>query len=271
MLGLSRALKPMSPPFLLPSTPLPSGWSIEPVSGRCVRLSDGAQFGPATSRAIAWSAQDIELRLPAASGLEMDVARLRNALGCVAGGVDVAAMSDDDPAAGEAIHMVGAELVAHGVDAWQWQPARLPPDDFQQRLGCLLDAVGVDRAHHPAIQTGGERWLLTGRIGCLAIRSESLVHATAATTVALLAQGCASAGDAMQRARTWAIEAACQYLTEAAETALALVRRVPFHEHDSGCAAVGRAVDQLFAGLPTADAERQPATPPHSGIAHEPA
>lgn len=261
----------MSPPFLLPSTPLPSGWSIDPVSGHCVRLSDGAQFGPATSRALAWSTQDIDLRLPAATGLEMDVARLRNALGCVASGVDVATLSDDDPVASEAIRAAGMELVAHGIDAWQWQPTRMLTSHFQQRLGCLFDAVGVDRAHHPAPRTGGERWLLTGRIGQLAIRSESVVHATAETTATLLAQGCASAGDAMQLARTWAIEAACQYLVEAAEITLALVRRVPFHEHDSGCTAVTQAVDQLFAGLPTANAEHRPTTPLHSGIAHEPA
>lgn len=269
--GLPCAQMPMSPPLLLPSTPLPSGWSIDPVSGHCVRLSDGAQFGPATSRAIAWSTQDIDLRLPAATGLEVDVARLRNALGCVASGVDVAAMSDADPAASEAIHAVGTELVAHGLDAWQWQPARVVTSRFQQQLGCFFDAVGVDRAHHPATRTGGERWLLTGRIGQLAIRSESIVHSAADTTVTLLARGCASAGDAMQLARSWVIEAARQYLVESAEITMALVHRVPFHEHDSGCAAVTHVVNQLFAGLPAASAERRPATPRHSGTSHDPA
>ncbi|UJM90522.1 MULTISPECIES: hypothetical protein [Rhodanobacter] len=261
----------MSLPLLLPSTPLPSGWSIDPVTGHCVRISDGAQFGPATSRAIAWSTQDIAMRLPTATGLAVDVARLRNALGCVATATDVAAAADDDPVTDEAVHAVGMELVAHGSDTWQWQPTRRITARFHQRLGCFLDAIGVDRAHHPATQApAGELWLLTGRIGHLAIRSESIVRGTADATVMLLAQGCASAGDAMQRARTWAIEAACQYLVESAEIALALVRRVPFHEHDSGCAAVTHAVHQLFAGLSSASAERRPTTPPRPGTAHGP-
>ncbi len=261
----------VSLPLLLPSTPLPSGWSIDPVTGHCVRISDGAQFGPATSRAIAWSTRDIAMRLPAATGLAVDVARLRNALGCAATGADAAA-DNDDPAAGAAIHAVGTELAAHGAHAWQWQPTRMITARFHQRLGCFLDAVGVDRAHHPATQApAGELWLLTGRIGQLAIRSESIVHGSADATVRLLAQGCASAGDALQRARTWAIEAACQYLVESAEITLALVRRMPFHEYDSGCAAVTHAVNQLFVGLSAESAARRPATPPDPGTAHDPA
>lgn len=264
---------PVSLPPLLPSTPLPGGWSIDPVTGHCVRLSDGAQFGSATSRAIAWSTQDIATRLPTATGLAVDVARLRNALGCVASGTDGAAAANDDPAASEAIHAVGSELVAHGPDTWHWQPTRRMTGHFHLRLGCFLDAIGVDRAHHPATQAPvGEIWLLTGRIGQLAIRSESSVHGITDVTVMVRAQACASAGDAMQRARTWAIEAACQYLVESAEITLALVRRMPFHEHDSGCATVTHAVNQLFADLPPAGAERQlAATPPQPWTAHDPA
>lgn len=234
--------------LLLPSTPLPSGWSIDPVTGSCVRLSDGARLGPRTSFALAWSTGDIAERLPDASGLALDVARLANAIGCAADGGQFTGITKKDRALADAVHAIAAEVVGNGSDAWAWRPSRPVAAEFNQRLGCFFDEVGVERASVPVagLPAAEARWLV-GRIGRLAIRSVVIVGDGAVARVEVAAIGCTDAGSAMHRARGWAIEAARAALVVSAAAVLAFVQHIAYHAHDAACIEVGQRAEQILA------------------------
>lgn len=239
--------------ILPPSTPLPSGWSIEPMSGHCIRISDGAQFGQETSRAIAWSMRDIRERDPSASGLAVDLARLRNAIGCASIDQAFTGNAKGDAAAANAAHAAGDRLAGLAGNAWHWRPEHAPASDFNQRLGCFLDAIGIARAHHPAADLrGAEVWLLTGCIGRIAVRSELTTQDGRTVGATLEAQACEDASGALRCARGWAIAAARQCLADSAEAALALIYRIPYHDDDVGCLEVIRSARSILAGKPAA-------------------
>ncbi len=236
--------------LLLPETPLPSGWSIDPVTGCCVRISDGIRVGPGTSRAIAWSANDVEVRSQgmAVPAQDVDLMRLRNATGCAATASPLTGNLEGDGQAIDVIHAMGAELVEAAAGTWRWQPEHAVSEAFNKRLGGFLDVIGVEQAHCPATRAGaGETWLLTGRIGILAVRSELVVRGDADAHVILVAQACGDAVEAVGKARDWAIQMARQYLTDAAETTLSILHSIPFHEDDAACVRLVGGIHRLLA------------------------
>lgn len=253
-------------PCLLPSTPLPSGWSVDPVSGHCVRISDGARFGRATSLAIAWSVQDVHERLPAASGITVDAARLRNAIGCAATGNPFDNGVALEQFALMALRAVGNRLVENPPDRWIWQPRDPVDANFNDRLGCFLDAIGVERAQRPALhEPWGTVRLLTGSLGRLAVRCEILVRgATEEVQAKLVAQACDDPVGALERARSWAVAAVREHLTESARVALEFLYRIPFHEHDSACNELAHGIESALACC----TKPPDATPPPSNGGH---
>lgn len=232
--------------LLLPNTPLPSGWAIDPVSGNCVRISDATQVGATASRAIAWSMLDVDA---AAGSVDADLARLRNAIGCAAIGAVFTGNAGKDRELADAVHGAGAGLAADASRAWQWRAATgAVTDQFNRRLDCFLDAIALSNAALPTMAAAcGEVWLLAGAIGRLSVRSELRVAHGAGAAAALSAQACANEGDALQRARAWAIERAYRYAADAAKVASAALHHVPFHEHDAACARIERALDGVLA------------------------
>ncbi|EIM00533.1 hypothetical protein RHOFW104T7_04320 [Rhodanobacter thiooxydans] len=245
--------------LLLPETPLPSGWSIDPVTGCCVRISDGIRVGPGTSRAIAWSANDIEVRSQgtAVAGQDVALMRLRNAAGCAATSAPLTGNLAVDAQAIAAIHAMGAGLVEAVAGTWYWQPEHAVSAAFNKRLGGFLDAIGVEQMHHPATRADAdETWLLTGRIGTLAVRSELVLQVDTDAHVILVAQACGDAVAAVRRARDWAVQMARQYLTDAAETTLSMLHSIPFHEDDAACVRLGGGIHRLLAD------HVEPNTPP---------
>lgn len=246
--------------LLPPKTPLPSGWSIEPVSGLCVRLSDGVRVGPATSLALALSHADIGAQQPVPTGAALDVARLRNALGYAADGNRFTGSTRGDRAVAESVKAIGAELAGTSAGAWSWRPARGVAAAFNQRLGGLLDAVVVERASLPVAGSATPLWLLTGRIGCLAVRSALMVHDAEVARVELSALRCADVGAALRQARTWAIDAARAGLPLSASATLAFVRHITYHEHDPACIEISRVALQQLAA--------EAAAPPRAAAAH---
>lgn len=240
-------------PHLLPQTPLPSGWAVEPVSGNCVRLSDGARFGRATSLAMAWSMRDIHERLPGATGLPADLARLRNAIGCAAAGNPFGAGKAVDAMAAVAVHAAGDKLTEDAAGRWSWQPDHPLDAAFNERLACFMDTLGAERASHPALrEPWGETRLLTGCVGRLAVRSEVVTRGAADVCIRVRAQACGDAASALQCARGWVIAAARAYLTESAQVALGLIHRLPFHEHDSACVQLVQRINRAMTGLAAA-------------------
>ncbi len=236
---------------LPPNAPLPSGWSIEPVTGCCTRISDGIRFGLETSHAIAWATTDIQAQQPGAAGAALDLARLRRAVGCAAvGNVFTGDRKEDCKAAGT-VHAIGAALACDAQGAWHWQPERVVEGGFNQRLGAFLDQVGVQRARRPAARPHpGEAELLAGAIGCLAVRSELVTGADGETRVALLAEPCPKVADAMARAHAWAMAAVWDQLAESAQVALAFLRQIAYHEHAADCVELTRRLEQLLAARP---------------------
>lgn len=233
--------------LLDPKTPLPAGWSIDPVTGCCVRISDGARIGLDTSHAIAWSTSELMQMTPVPTGPVADVARLRHALGCAASGEKFTGDTKRDRNAAERVRRLGAQLAGDDGSGWGW---RLEGDalvEFNTRLERFLDDVGVTRAHHPAGgEQPGEEWLVAGRIGRLAVRSATVVHGATAS-VAVLALGCRDEGTAMRQAHDWAIDAVRVYLAESARAAQEFVRHITFHTHDAACGDLTRLAVRVLA------------------------
>lgn len=226
------------PHALLPSTPLPSGWAIEPVSGRCVRLSDGAQFGRTTSWALAWSMQDILETWPEAGERVLDLARLRNAVGCAVTGATFSGDATRNRRAASAVRSVGEQMQGDGHGPWHWQPAAPVSAHFNDRLGSLLDTIGLDRGERPAAHPPeGKLGLLMGCIGRIAVRSTLHLAGDAPKTaqLTLQAEDGEDASGALQRVRAWALAAARECLASTPAAALALVYRMPGHEDDRAC------------------------------------
>lgn len=243
-------MKPRPAEALLPETPLPSGWAIEPVSGHCIRLSDGAEFGRATSHAIAWSMSDVAVQLAKPTGLALELARLRNAVGCAFTGATFSGDESSRRRAADAVHAAGQQLRGGATGPWQWQSDAAACAAFNQRLARLLDTVGVADGRCPAANAPAvESQLLTGCIGRIAVRSVLRFDRAGAPAAPLVlhAQDAGDASGALQRARAWAVEAARQCLPQSAEAALALVCRIPFHEDDVACVDVIHAARRALA------------------------